>query len=98
MLYWYKKAAKAGITDAQRDLGYALFYGHGTAQNMPKAVYWYKRAARKSDPRALYNLGLCYKHGEGVGKSTRWANYYFEKAMKLGHKNSRSQLKSLAAN
>jgi TPR repeat protein len=38
MLYWYKLSAKAGIADAQRDLGYAHFYGHGIKQDKVKVV------------------------------------------------------------
>jgi TPR repeat protein len=94
-VYWYKKAANAGIIDAQRDLGYAFFYGLGTPKSHTKAVYWYKKAAKQNDSKALFNLGLCYKHGDGVSKSVRWARYYFSKAATLGHKDARTQLRSL---
>ncbi len=89
------KAAKAGLIDAQRDLGYSYFYGEGIKKDVNKAIYWYKKAADKNDAKAMYNLGLCYKYGDGVIKSKRWARHYFEKADKFGHKLAKGQLKRL---
>jgi len=96
MLYWYKLSAKAGITDAQRDLGYAYFYGHGIKQDMVKAVDWYKKAPKRHDDKALYNIGLCYEHGDGVAKSVRWAKHYFAKAAYFGHEHANEKLKSFS--
>ncbi len=96
MIYWYQLAADAGLIEAQRDLGYAYFYGNGVKKDDGKAVYWYRKAAAMNDTKALYNLGLCYKEGDGVKKSSRWAKYYFTKATWFGHKDARRQLKELA--
>jgi hypothetical protein len=98
MIYWYRLSANAGIIDAQRDLGYSYFYGHGVRQDKVKAVYWYKKAARKNDGKALYNLGLCYEFGDGVTQSLRWAKYYFAKATQYGHQEATKKLKKLTIN
>jgi TPR repeat protein len=89
------KAAKAGLIDGQRDLGYSYFYGEGIKKDETKAVYWYKKAASKNDDKALYNLGLCYKHGNGVKQSNRWAKHYFEHAKRFGHKEAAKELRAL---
>jgi hypothetical protein len=54
-------AAKAGLIDGQRDLGYSYFYGQSVKKNFIKAIYWYKKAAANNDEKALHNLSLCYK-------------------------------------
>ena len=90
-----KKAANGGLIDAQRDLGYAYFYGEGVEKNYSKAIALYKKAAKQNDDKALYNLGLCYKWGDGVLKSVRWSKYYFEKSFSLGNKKAKAELKNL---
>jgi len=94
-IYSYKKAANAGLIDAQLNLGYSDIYGEGVKRDEGKAVHWYKKAAANKDDRACYNLGLCYKHGDGVKKSKRWAKYYFSMAHRLGHKLAKGQLREL---
>ena len=53
---WCKRAAEAGYTNAQLNLG--LFYsnGKGIAVDMSEAVKWYKRAAEAGDADAQFNL------------------------------------------
>ena len=36
-IFWYTKAAKAGLIDAQRDLGYSYIYGEGVEEDYEKA-------------------------------------------------------------
>lgn len=91
-----KRAAKAGLIDAQLNLGYSYIYGEGVKVDKKRAVQWYRRAASQKDNRAFYNLGLCYKHGAGVQKSRRWTKYYFVKADEFGHKLAKGQLKELS--
>lgn len=63
---YYLKAAEYDETEAQFDLGYALYNGEGTKQDYPSAVMWFKRAANKQYPKAEYNLAFCYMYGKGV--------------------------------
>jgi tetratricopeptide (TPR) repeat protein len=63
---YYLKAAEYDETEAQFDLGYALYNGEGTKQDYPSAVMWFKRAASKQYPKAEYNLAFCYMYGKGV--------------------------------
>lgn len=63
---YYLKAAEFDETEAQFNLGYALYNGEGIKQNYPSAVMWFKRAASKQYPKAEYNLAFCYMYGKGV--------------------------------
>lgn len=63
---YYLKAAEYDETEAQFDLGYALYHGEGIKQDYPSAVMWFKRAANKQYPKAEYNLAFCYMYGKGV--------------------------------
>ena len=73
---YYLKAAEYDETEAQFNLGYALYNGEGISQDYPSAVMWFKRAANKQFPKAEYNLAFCYMYGKGVP-----CNY--DKALKL---------------
>lgn len=63
---YYLKAAEFDETEAQFNLGYALFNGEGIKQDFPSAVMWFKRAANKQYPKAEYNLAFCYMNGKGA--------------------------------
>lgn len=63
---YYLKAAEFDETEAQFNLGYALYHGEGITQDYPSAVMWFKRAAHKQYPKAEYNLAFCYMYGKGV--------------------------------
>lgn len=63
---YYLKAAEFDETEAQFDLGYALYHGEGIKQDYPSAAMWFKRAAIKQYPKAEYNLAFCYMYGKGV--------------------------------
>ena len=63
---YYLKAAEFDETEAQFNLGYALFNGEGIKQDYSSAVMWFKRAANKQYPKAEYNLAFCYMYGKGV--------------------------------
>ena len=63
---YYLKAAEFDETEAQFNLGYALYHGEGITQDYPSAVMWFKRAANKQYPKAEYNLAFCYMYGKGV--------------------------------
>jgi len=61
-VYWYSKAAKAGIAGACLYLGMKYEFGTGVQQNRTQAQYWYKQAALKGWPQAAFLLGTLYLH------------------------------------
>lgn len=58
---WLTRAAEAGNTEAQKDLGHAFENGvWGAPKNLKKAIEWYTQAADAGDARAQWSLGYCY--------------------------------------
>ena len=47
--YWYQKAAEAGDSSAQNNLGVMLAAGLGGPKDVEKAVYWYTKGAEGGD-------------------------------------------------
>jgi len=66
---WYRRAAEQGEANAQNDLGYIYYSGHGLPKDYAEAVKWYRKAAEQGEAPAQYNLGLMYAEGVGVLKN-----------------------------
>ena len=67
----FRRAAGAGLPEAQFNLGLALWRGDdggAVGRDLAGAVAWYERAALAGQPDAQYNLGNAYKNGEGVAR------------------------------
>ena len=67
---WYEKAAQAGHSEAQANLGLILYQSGRKAAAMP----WIKRAAERGDPRAQYVYGTELFNGDVVAKD--WPRSY----------------------
>lgn len=76
---YVKKAADAGLKEAQCRLGDCYYEGEGVEKNYKQAVYWFRLAAEQGDYTAQYGLGKCYTHGRGVEKDLKQAKYWFGK-------------------
>ena len=87
-IYWYKKAADQGHSDAQYSLGKAYNYypcGMSRDTELPeKAIYWYRKAAEQGHSDAQYELGR-----ECSGEK---AVYWFTKAAEQEHRRARYDL------
>lgn len=73
---WLKKAAKAGLVEAQ--LNYAQCCE--ILGDTEKAVHWYQEAAKQGDFKARVRLAECYNSGIGVEKNPEQAAYWCEEA------------------
>jgi hypothetical protein len=75
---WWRKAADQGDADAQQNLGFMYYSGHGATQDYAEAARWYRKAADHGDAGAQDNLGVMYLNGEGVPQdyvqSHMWMN------------------------
>ena len=74
---WYRKAAEAGVVQAQSNYGLALMQGRGVPRDEKAAVDWFVRAADQGDPDVQNWLGLCYQDGRCGGliddaEAARW--------------------------
>ena len=59
-VYWFKKAAAAGVAGACLYLGMKYEFGAGVSQNKKKAYHWYEKAALQGWPQAAFMLGSLY--------------------------------------
>lgn len=65
---FFRRAAEAGMADAEFEMGWAYENGLGTGQDYAQAAYWYQRAADQGDKLAMNNLGWLYHEGHGVAR------------------------------
>lgn len=88
-IYWLKKAATQGNTEAMFELGNAYLLGHQAAMLVPdpdrEAALWYFQAASAGHAEAQYRLGLLFLAGKGVVESRKEAMNWFRKAAAQGH-------------
>ncbi len=73
----YRRAAEAGLPDAEFNVAVMLDSGRGVTSNIAQAATWYARAAAHGNHRAAYNLGQLYEAGEGVPKNNDIARAWF---------------------
>ena len=59
-VYWFKKAAQAGVAGACLYLGMKYEFGAGVSQDRKKACHWYEQAALQGWPQAAFMLGSLY--------------------------------------
>ena len=50
---WFERAAGAGHTQAQYNLGFLYYEGKGVQQNLKTAFDWINRAAEQGYPKAI---------------------------------------------
>jgi TPR repeat protein len=86
---WLLAAAKGGHPTAMLSVGYACFYGAGTARDLEEAKRWYERSARHRLPTAppgaaASNLGHMYRKGEGVRQDWDEALRWYHRAARRG--------------
>ena len=79
-----EEAAAQGNVDAQVDLGYKYYYGHGVPQDYGEALKWYKKAALQKDVNAQLMLGYMYQKGRGVKQDCKLALKWYMRAATQG--------------
>ena len=97
---WYRRAADAGMPEAEFNVGVMLDSGRGVRADLAEAAIWYARAATHGNHRAAYNLGLLYEDGQGVPQNLDLAHAYFaasDLAAARGHLSDRPQVSHDAA-
>ena len=73
----YRRAAEAGLPEAEFNVGVMLDSGRGVEPDIAQAATWYARAASHGNHRAAYNLGQLYELGQGVPQNTDIARAWF---------------------
>ena len=69
----FEKAAAAGHTRAQINLGILYLRGQGVPRDLIQARAWLEKAAASGDPQALYTLGRAMSESSGQAAPTRCA-------------------------
>jgi TPR repeat protein len=82
----FEKAASAGHTRAQIDLGILYMRGQGIPRDLIQARAWLEKAAASDDPQALYTLGRAMSEtmGQAAADPVRAADLY-RRAAEKGH-------------
>lgn len=81
---WLRKAAEAGLAEAQFRLGTLYQSGRVTDPGKTNALFWFQKAASQHHVGALFNLGSMYGTGQGVTTDRQAAARYFREAAELG--------------
>ncbi|HTX76478.1 MAG TPA: tetratricopeptide repeat protein [Terracidiphilus sp.] len=63
---WYRRAADAGLAQAQNDLGSMYYRGVGVPKDRTEAAAWFRKAAEQGNVEAAKTLASMYKQGDGV--------------------------------
>lgn len=92
-----RRAADAGITEAERDMGRALETGEGIDRNLDAALVWYTRAATKGDGFSLWRVGMAHLNGEGRVQDTVLAIDYLKRGVEAGSADAMTSLAALLA-
>ncbi len=62
---YFRKAAEAGFSGAQNNLGWAYYKGNGLKKNYTEAIFWLTRAVEQGEPFAYGSMGDMRFHEAG---------------------------------
>ncbi|MFF2127907.1 tetratricopeptide repeat protein [Streptomyces olivochromogenes] len=94
---YLKLAADAGVSSAQRGVGYLLTEGLGCEKDLEMAAALFRMAADSGDVVAKFNLGGMYLRGEGVPDSEEKGIRLLEEASIEGLDDASVQLADVKA-
>ena len=78
---WYRKAAEAGITEAQFQ---SALYLKNRNEELFTAFKWFLNSAQKGNPQAAFELAECYEKGLGTQTDTDEAFKWYRTAAEQG--------------
>ncbi|MBV8818465.1 MAG: sel1 repeat family protein, partial [Acidobacteriaceae bacterium] len=79
-LPYFQRAASAGNSWAELQIGYQYENGEGLSQNDAEAAKWYARSAQHGNARGQKNLGQMYEEGTGVAQDWVTAAAWYQKS------------------
>ena len=93
-IFWLKKSAKSGNSDAQLDLGIKHYIGktEGILKDDNKSIEWIKKSAEQENAKAQGRLSTEYALGEIVEKDMVLATYWLKKAANSGNSDAQYNL------
>jgi TPR repeat protein len=84
-VYWYRRAAEAGIAEAQFNLAHCLATGTGTPRDDAAALRWLLRAATQGLVDAQFLAGVMLAEGVGTAADRTAALLWLRRAAGGGH-------------
>ncbi|MDB4304273.1 hypothetical protein N9934_05745, partial [Desulfosarcina sp.] len=91
-IFWYRKAAEDGNTDAQIKMGNVYVVGRGVLQDYQKALKWYGLAAEQEIADAQFALGRLHLNGMGAPPNINMAENWYRRAADQGHMKAQMRL------
>jgi uncharacterized protein len=76
----FLRAANAGNSMAQLQVGSQYEQGEGVPKNNVEAVRWYAKSAAAGNPTAQKNLGQMYENGQGTAENWPLAAQWYQKS------------------
>ena len=89
---WVAKAASAGVTHAQKRLGWMHDHGIGVVQDKTEAARLFRLAAKQGESEAMYNSALCLYNGLGCDADPVQAVQWMRRAVELGYPSAQAEL------
>jgi len=89
---WFRSAAAAGHTAAQRELALMHLAGRGVPQSFSEAQKLFFQAAQNNDEVSQYHLAVLLLTGRGGSMSVETAIGWFERASEAGHQGAQMEL------
>lgn len=96
-LPWFLKAAQAGSSYAQYQVGSALLRGRGCQCDEVKSEVWLEKAAQADQPDAQVTLAVYLLKGTPDAKAIAAARMWLDRAAKSGNKNAKLYLSAILA-
>ena len=79
-----RDAARAGVVEAQFQLGRMLLDGHDMGPAPAEGLHWFAEAARRGHVSAMNMVGRCYEHGWGIAADPERAAAWYRAAADRG--------------
>ncbi len=92
---WYRRAAAAGLAEAQFNLAHCLVTGNGTARNDAEALTWMLRAAEQGLASAQFLAGVMLVEGIGSAPDRERALPWLQRAAANGNTDAAALLRRL---
>ena len=89
---WYRRAAAAGLAEAQFNLAHCLATGSGTARDDTEALSWMLKAAEQGLSSAQFLAGVMLAEGVGTRADGARAQVWLQRAADGGNPDAASAL------
>jgi TPR repeat protein len=90
---WYRRAAEAGLAEAQFNLAHCLASGQGAPRDDAAAALWMQRAAEQGLADAGFLYGVMLLEGVGVAVDRAGARDWLRRAAAQGQADARALLR-----